>query len=255
MVPLLLLFSNSSGNLIARSATKNADGTGTLERMIVANGSVAMDLDLARLNGAAPDAAKPALETLNFGVSPNSFFTLLVFNDLLRGPEPGSFGLVPQNSAALPPPLSASFQQLVVEKVSSEENFDLVVRDSKTGFVFFNIDGHEYSYDAGQHVLKISAGRLLVSKEFAQQLGTVEAGAIVGNISIAASVYPIEIDKLEGGSVQSAVMPPMRHDSNQPGVPAVGTSRAGRHRRRLAQRDASWERRRLCRAWCGDDFL
>src|ERR1044072_4347015 len=94
MVPLLLLFSNSSGNLIARSATKSADGTGTLERMIVADGSVAMDLNLQRLNGAAPDAAQPALETLNFGVSPNSFFTLIVFNDLLRGPEPGSLRLV-----------------------------------------------------------------------------------------------------------------------------------------------------------------
>src|SRR3954470_5454918 len=90
LVPLLLLFSNSSGDLIAQSPAKNADGpTGTLERMIVANGSVAMALDLKRLNGAAPDAAKPGLETLNFGVSPNSFFTLLVLNDLLRGPEPG----------------------------------------------------------------------------------------------------------------------------------------------------------------------
>ncbi|HTG43477.1 MAG TPA: hypothetical protein VK633_02985, partial [Verrucomicrobiae bacterium] len=155
MVPLVLLFSNSSGNLIAQSPAKSADGpTGTLERMIVAHGTVAMNLDLKRLNGIA--AEKAELETLNFSVSPNSFFTLLVLDDILRGPEPGSMALIPQNSAALPAALNASFQQLVVEKVSSEQNFDLVVRDAKTGFVFFNIDGHEYSYEAGQRMLKIS---------------------------------------------------------------------------------------------------
>ena len=49
-LPLLLLLSNSSGN----SAPQNPDSqTGTLEKMIVANGNVAMDLDLNRLNGTA----------------------------------------------------------------------------------------------------------------------------------------------------------------------------------------------------------
>ena len=47
-----------------------------------------MDLDLKRLNGAAA-AAEPQLETLRFAIAPNSFFTMLVLNDLLRGPEGG----------------------------------------------------------------------------------------------------------------------------------------------------------------------
>src|SRR4051812_22974913 len=229
-IPLLLLFSNSSGDLIAKSPAKSAESaegpTGTLERMIVANGSVAMDLDLKRLNGAAA-AAEPQLEPLRFAIAPNSFFTMLVLNDLLRGPEPSSMALIPQNSAALPAALNASFQQLVVEKRPSDEEADLVVRDAKTGFVFFTVDGHQYNYDGGQRTLRIDAGRLLVSKEFAQQLGNVEANAIVGNISIAASVYPIEIDKIVNGSVQSAIMPPLRHDSSQgtqPSGPRVGTA-------------------------------
>src|SRR5205085_3577850 len=54
-----------------------------------------------------------------------------------------------------------------------------------------------------------------------------EADAIVGNISIAVSVYPIEIDKIVNGSVQSSVMPPLRHDSShgtQSFQPNVGTA-------------------------------
>ena len=61
-----------------------------------------MDLDLDRLNGVAPRRRKR--ETLRFEVAANSFFTVLVFNDVLRGPEPGSMGLIPENAATLPAP-------------------------------------------------------------------------------------------------------------------------------------------------------
>ena len=47
MLPLLLLFCNSSQNSIAGSKQKSPDvQSGTLEKMIVASGSVAMDVDL-----------------------------------------------------------------------------------------------------------------------------------------------------------------------------------------------------------------
>src|ERR1700675_4122346 len=142
-LPLLLLLSNSSGNSTPQSPGENPQRpTGTLEKMIVASGNVAMDLDLNRLNGTAPGTQESKRDTLRFQVGPNSFFTILVFNNVLRGPEPGSIGLIAGNSASLPRALQASLHQLVIEKLQSEEPFDLAVRDGKTGFVFFNIEGH-----------------------------------------------------------------------------------------------------------------
>src|SRR4029453_3605987 len=89
-------------------------------------------------------AATAKLETWRFAVAADSFFTALVFNDVLRGPEQGSIALIPQNSATLPAALSTSLNQLVAEKLPSGEVFDLAVRDGKTGFAFFNIEGHQY---------------------------------------------------------------------------------------------------------------
>src|SRR5687768_3970077 len=107
-LPLLLLLSNSSGNSAAPAAGRNAGGeTGTLKKMIVANGTVALDLDVSRLSGIDPATKESTLETLRFQVGPDSFFTILLFDDDLRGPEPGSMGLVPQNTATLPGSLRA----------------------------------------------------------------------------------------------------------------------------------------------------
>jgi hypothetical protein len=207
MLPLLLLFINSSGNSVAQSREKSPGGeTGTREKMIVERGSVAMDLDLNRLNGISSAAAK--LDTLRFEVRPNSFFTVLVFNNVLRGPTLGSMGLIPQKPATLPALLKASFDQLVIEKVSSSEAFDIVVRDGKTDFIFFNIEGNLYDYDAGAHLLSIKDGRLLISEEFANRLGRPSAAGLnVGRLSAAMVMYPIEIAQVVNGAVQSAILP------------------------------------------------
>ena len=139
--------------------------------MIVESGSVTMDLDLNRLNGIGSAPARPT--TLQFAVAANSFFPILVFNELLRGPEPGSMALIPAGVNAsgysLPAALGASLKQLAIEKLPSGEAFDLGVRDGKTGFTFFNIEGHQYDYDANAQPLSIRGGRLLVSKEFAER--------------------------------------------------------------------------------------
>src|SRR5437016_6569061 len=211
-LPLLLLLSNSSGNSAPQSPGKGPQGqTGTLEKMIVANGNVAMDLDLNRLNGTFSATRESKPETLRFQVGPNSFFTILAFNNVLRGPEPGSMGLVPGNTATLPGALQASLNQLVIEKLPSDASFDLAMRDGKTGFVFFNIEGNVYDYDAAAHLLSIKDGRLLISEEFAKKLGRPsEAGAIVGRISIAATMYPIEITTVVNGAVQSSILPPRK---------------------------------------------
>jgi hypothetical protein len=216
MLPLLLLFCNSSENSVAGPKEKNpGTESGTLEKMIVANGSITMDLDLNRLNGVSSAAEK--LDSLRFAVAADSFFTVLVFNKTLRGPELGSMALIPQNVVNLPAPLKASSNQLVIEKIQSGEPYDLVVRDSKSGFVFFNIEGNQYDYDAGARSLNIKEGRLLLSEDFASQLRSpLEAGEVVGKISVAANMQPIEIDEIVNGEVQSAVMPPLAQ-------PAVGT--------------------------------
>src|SRR6266404_364351 len=194
-LPLLLLLSNSSGNSAPQSSGKSPEGqTGTLEKLIVANGNVALELDLNRLNGTVSTTREPKLETLRFQVGPNSFFTILAFNNVLRGPEPGSMGLIPGNTATLPGALQASLSQLAIEKLPADASFDLAVRDGKTGFVFFNLEGNLYDYDAAVHLLSIKGGRLLISEEFANKLGRpADAGVIVGEISMRATMQPIEI--------------------------------------------------------------
>jgi hypothetical protein len=207
----------------AGSAVTKAPRTGTFQKMIVENGSVTMDLDLNGLNGSSSLVARPV--TLQFVIGANSFFPILVFNDLLRGPELGSMALIPQAAvnapgySNLPVALGASLTQLVVEKLSSNQGFDLSVRDAKTGFTFFNIEGHQYNYDAAAKSLSITNGRLLVSKEFANALGRpLDAGAIVGKISVGAAMQSIEITHLdENGDVKSASLPAL----NQPGVGTV----------------------------------
>jgi hypothetical protein len=64
----------------AHSAVATAAGTGTFQKMIVKNGSVTIDLDINGLNGSTSLVARPV--TLQFEVGANSFFPILVFNDL-----------------------------------------------------------------------------------------------------------------------------------------------------------------------------
>jgi hypothetical protein len=61
------------------------------------------------------------MHPLRFGLVPNSFFTILVFNDELRGVEPGTVGIIPQNAANLPAALNASYNQLVIESLAFGE--------------------------------------------------------------------------------------------------------------------------------------
>ncbi|MGH9967074.1 MAG: PQQ-dependent sugar dehydrogenase [Pyrinomonadaceae bacterium] len=205
---LLSLFSNGSNNSVARLKQNSPESqTGTLEKMMVADGSAAIDIDLNRLNGIG---SRSQMKSLRFIVAPNSFFTILVFNKVLRGPELGSMALIPQSSAILPAALNASFNQLVIEKTGWTEPFDLVVRDGKTGFIFFNIEGNLYDYDDKAQLLSIKEGRLLISEEFAEQLGRpAEAGSVVGRISITATMRPIEITQVVNGEATSSVLPPL----------------------------------------------
>ncbi len=179
--------------------------SGTLEKAIVANGTVTMDVDLNHLNGGRSSSQ---VNKLRFEVAPNSFFTILVFNNDLRGIEPGSMRLIPQSLAHLPAALNASYHQLIVERTLWGEPYELVVRDEKTGFIFFNIEGHQYDYAANEHLLGINKGRLLLSKEFAAILERpADAGSTVGEIAITANMRAIEITQVVNGEARSSVMP------------------------------------------------
>ncbi|HEX4708353.1 MAG TPA: hypothetical protein VH229_11565, partial [Candidatus Udaeobacter sp.] len=218
VIPLIVVFGPPATGWTNSRETLDANGqSGTLQKMIVENGSVTLALDLNRLNASGGTNGK--LDNMHFALAANSFFNILVFNDLLRGAEQGSMALILQNSPAagvtalgysLPPPLRESINQLVVEKLPSGEPFDLAVRDAKTGFTFFNIEGHEYDYDAKAQLLSITAGRLLISKEFANAAGhPSNAGAVAGKISIGATMQPIEIRQLVNGETKSVAMPPL----------------------------------------------
>jgi hypothetical protein len=212
-LPLFLLFASpqASGPKAFGGTSKVVQSqgrSGTLQKMIVESGSVTIDLDLNRLNGIG--SARQTTVRLQFAVAANSFFSILVFNDLLRGPDHGSMVLVPQNSVpTLPVSLGASIKQLALEKLASNAGYDLAVRDNKTGFVFFNVEGAHYDYDANAKALNITGGRLLVSKELAKALGRPSnSGAVVGEISIGGIMEPIEINHLdENGNVTSASLP------------------------------------------------
>ena len=111
--------------------------TGRLEKLVVATGDITMNVDLNKVNGTKAPAAPTALR---FTAVPDTFFKVIVFNDELRGPVPSTMELTPQDAPALPASLSASYQQLVIESLPWGGDYELAVRDGKTGFVFFNIE-------------------------------------------------------------------------------------------------------------------
>src|ERR1700720_3815432 len=84
-----VLFLGRTLNYADQPKQKSSDSlSGTVQRMIVENGSVTMNVDLNGLNGSNDLTTRSV--TLQFAAATNSFFPILVFNDQLRGPEPGS---------------------------------------------------------------------------------------------------------------------------------------------------------------------
>ena len=206
---LLMLISNGFGQILSGLNQNGPENnSGILEKMIVGSGNVTMNIDLSRLNGFRTGAKNSKTNALRFDIERNAFFTVIAFNDELRAALPSSMALIAQDSAALPAKLNASYQNLIVESMPLGGPYELTVRDGKTGFVFFNIEGHSYDYDAAQHLLNVEAGRMLVSKEFADALGRPsEAGSIVGQIDIKASMLPIEVTRIVDGEVKSDTLP------------------------------------------------
>ncbi len=209
LLPFLLLFGNESqSSIFGLKQPVPQSNTGTLEKMIAARGSVAIDFNLSRFDDINFASKESKQGLMRFDINRESFFKVLVFNNELRGPLPSSLGLITQFSSNVPEALNASSRQLVVENLPWGDQYELVIRDEKTGFIFFNIEGHEWDYNPNGRILNVQSGRLLVSKEFAEALGRPsEVGAIVGQITISATMQPIEVTQLVDGESKSDVLP------------------------------------------------
>ena len=208
LLPLLIFFSNGSDRSFSKISSKAKQDTGTLEKMIVADGSVAMDLNLSRLNGGGTRAKGSTSGSLRFDVPSASFFKVLIFNGEFRGMLPSSMDLIPRTDATLPTKLNSSYRQLIIESLPWGGPYELAIRDAKSGFVFFNIEGQEFDYTADSRSLRIQLGRLLISNEFAAELGRPsDAGVVIGQISIDARMQPIEVTEYVDGDVKGDVLP------------------------------------------------
>ena len=121
-----------------------------------------MQLDLNRLNGISSVAERPT--TLRFVAAANSFFSVLVFNDQLRGPEPGSIALVPTAAAQRPRLRPPRGVRRVAQAAGNRKTLvgsvfrSCSARRRRTQITFFNVEGHQYDYDATGQLLTITGG-------------------------------------------------------------------------------------------------
>ena len=223
LLPVLVLFGSGLDRMSIQRGEKAAGSTsGTLEKMIVASGSVAMDLDLSRLSGVARGSKTGKFASLRFDVEKDSFFTVIVLNDELRGPIPSSMKINPLDSVRLPGSLATSYDKLVVESLAWGGQYDLAIRNADTGFTYFNIEGYLVDYNPSTKGLAVQIGRLLISPEYAAELGRPgDANALVGQISINASMRPIEVTQISDGDVESAVLPANPETGTVPGPDVI----------------------------------
>ena len=182
-----------------------AEDTVTMEKLIVASGSAALELDLQRLGSADAGATRTRPTVMRFDLERDSFLTVLVLDGEVRGPLPGSARLIPL-SAALPSSLAS--RDLAVEQTAWGAPFELVVRDAATGSPVFNVEGALYAYESKERALSVRSGRLLISPEFAAELGRPSAaGSVVGALSIDATMRPIEVAQIVDGEIREESLP------------------------------------------------
>ncbi len=192
LVALLLFtvsFSNGAAVLAVESNQSTTKSNGvTIEKMIVAGGNIAMNINMDRLNGGRKTGV------LRFDAVQDSPLTVIVTDNRLRGPLPSSMRIVTQSPFELPMKMNASANDLVVEVLPfGGSHYELAVRDQRTGYTFFNIEGHQYDYDANSRQFTIREGRLILSSEYAADLGRpTDAGTIVGEFSSSTTMKTID---------------------------------------------------------------
>jgi hypothetical protein len=210
ILTFLSFLGGGTETLLTGAAVVNEGSDGVQEKLIVADGSLQLDLDMRHLNDRVGKGAGKAF--LRFDIEPDSFFTVVVFNNELRGALPGSMPITPKDSAALPGKLGESYQRLIIESLPWGGLYDLAVRDADTGFVFFNVEGYEFDYNPLNRQLNIKNGRLLISDDFALALKRpTTAGKIAGGLNFTADMRPIEVSEVVDGEVASMGLPANRN--------------------------------------------
>ena len=240
LLGICLLAFSAPGHGLKAAAEED---TGTFEKLIVASGSASLELDLQRLAGSVASRSKPA--QFRFDLERDAFLTVLVFNGELRGPLPGSVALISRDPAALP--RSLAHRNLLVEQTAWGAPFDLVVRDAASGRAVFNVEGHEYAYQSKERSLRVRTGRVLVSEEFAAELGRpAAAGSVVGTLSIDATMRPIEVTQIVDGEIREAALPAVAGAASRGRTSSSGTSMAWRSSAARAERRSAspWARTR-----------
>lgn len=181
--------------------------TGTLEKLIIANGNAVMNINLERLN-AADSRSRTSNADIRFELESNAFYTIMVFNGELRAALPSAVG-IDAGDSAVSRSVFGTPGDLVIESLPWGGDFEFVVRDRQSDFTYFNIDGPEVEYNSEDRKYRIVSGRLLVSDEYAKQLGRgTPAGTVAGEISMSATMFPIEITTVENGAITSNSLPP-----------------------------------------------
>jgi hypothetical protein len=208
ILPLSIIFYGAYRPYLSGDVPKaTAQKSGVLEKLIVTNGSAVLDLDLNKLNGTNVDTKDSRSAQIYLDAAADSFFSIKVFNGELRGPMPGTLPLAAKNSADIPLRFGNSLGQLSLEKVTWGD-YELMIRDAKSGFTFFNIEGHTFDYDPTARAFSIGNGRLLLSKEFADGLGRPkDAGSTVGTFTLTSSMKQIEVAEIVDGEVASDTLP------------------------------------------------
>lgn len=178
-------------------------GSGTLEKLAVASGNVSVEIDTNKLNGVE---ARPQNTASSFTVG-EAMFTIITFDGEMRATLPSAMEIAAETD--LPATLEESRSDLVIEAMMPGSPYELVLRNAATGFTFFNIEGHQFDYIPASHSLRIFGGRLLVSDDYAAQLGRPKlSGSTVGTIEMNATMRVLEITQIEGGKAISSTLPP-----------------------------------------------
>lgn len=221
LLPLVILF----GIGLNRSSTgleRKADGiSGTMEKMIVANGEAVVDLNLERL-GQKQSAKALRTGEFRFNIEPDSFFSIVVFNGELRGSLPSSMRILPQDSNRFSGKLGEAYENLVVETLPLGGPFEMAIRDGRTGFTFFNVEGQLFDYSAENRSLGIQMGRLMLSDEYAAELGRIgDSNTLVGQISVKATMRTVEVTHVVEGEATDSVLPASPETGSVPGPDVV----------------------------------
>ena len=210
MLLLVLLFGSPYAASRNPGTKNNSKQSGTIQKMIVENASVTMQVDLNGLNGSNSLVARPV--TLQFSVAANSFFPILVFNDLLRTVQPGSMALIPSGNGgipALPVQLGASAKQLVVEKLPSNPSVSPYATARQVSPFLMLKEGITITTPTHGRLALQVAGFLFRNSLLTRSVALRTPGQSVGKISVGAAMQPIEITQLVNGKPKSVVVPPL----------------------------------------------